>query len=55
MGRPAFPTRDQIAKLRLAGEPSPPEKTSLRDGSLTIRVPSQGLVLIKVNNGNPRR
>jgi len=55
MGRPAFPTRDQIAKLRLAGEPSLPEKTSLRDGSLTIRVPSQGLVLIKVNNGNPRR
>src|SRR4051812_1976045 len=26
MGRPAFPTRDQVAKLRLAGKASSPEQ-----------------------------
>jgi len=46
MGRPAFPTRDQIAKLREAGKPSPPESSSLRNGTLTITIPPQGLVLI---------
>ncbi len=50
MGRPAFPTRDQIAKLREAGKPSPPETSSLKNGSLTISIPPQGLVLIKISN-----
>jgi xylan 1,4-beta-xylosidase len=48
MGRPAFPTRDQIAKLREAGKPSPPESSSLKNGSLTITIPPQGLVLVKL-------
>jgi xylan 1,4-beta-xylosidase len=48
MGRPAYPTRDQIAKLREAGKPSPPETASLKNGSLTITIPPQGLVLIRV-------
>jgi len=48
MGRPAFPSRDQIVRLRAAGEPSRPQNTSLRNGSLTITIPSQGLVLVKV-------
>jgi len=48
MGRPAFPTRDQIAKLREAGKPSPPESSTLKHGSLTITIPPQGLVLITV-------
>jgi xylan 1,4-beta-xylosidase len=48
MGRPAFPTRDQITQLRAAGKPSPPENASLKDGSLTISIPPQGLVLIKI-------
>ncbi len=48
MGRPAFPTRDQIAKLREAGKPSPPETASLKNGSLTITIPPQGLVLVKL-------
>jgi xylan 1,4-beta-xylosidase len=55
MGRPAFPTRDQIAKLRLAGKPSPPEQASLKDGSLTVKIPPQGLVVVKVSNGKQAR
>ncbi|WP_188552816.1 GH39 family glycosyl hydrolase [Edaphobacter dinghuensis] len=46
MGRPAFPTRDQVAKLREAGKASPPESSSLKNGNLTITIPPQGLVLI---------
>lgn len=49
MGRPAFPTRDQIAKLRLAGKASLPEQTSLKGGALTIAIPSQGLVVVKIS------
>ena len=48
MGRPAFPSRDQIVQLRAAGKASPPEHTALEDGTLTITVPPQGLVLIIV-------
>ncbi len=50
MGRPAFPSRDQISTLRAAGKPSPPETVSLKGGRLTISVPAQGLVLIEVAN-----
>jgi xylan 1,4-beta-xylosidase len=48
MGRPAFPSRDQIAKLRAAGQPSPPQNTSFKNGSMVIAIPPQGLVLIKI-------
>jgi xylan 1,4-beta-xylosidase len=48
MGRPADPTREQIAQLRAAGEPSSPEKASLTQGVLTIRIPPQGLVLVTI-------
>jgi xylan 1,4-beta-xylosidase len=48
MGRPAFPTRDQIVKLRAAGQPSPAERASLNNGSLNIAIPPQGLVLIEI-------
>jgi xylan 1,4-beta-xylosidase len=54
MGRPAFPTRDQIATLREAGEPSPPEMSSLKNGSLTISIPPQGLVLITTGTKTSR-
>lgn len=46
MGRPAFPTRDQILQLRAAGQPSPPQSLSLTDGTVTISIPPQGLVLL---------
>jgi len=48
MGRPAFPTRAQITTLRTAGQPSPPETSSLKDGNLTVSVPPQGLVLVQI-------
>ena len=46
MGRPAFPSREQIVQLRAAGQPSPPESLSLKDGTIKISIPPQGLVLI---------
>ena len=48
MGRPAFPTRDQITQLRAAAKPFPPQNLALTNGALTITVPPQGLVLIKL-------
>jgi xylan 1,4-beta-xylosidase len=51
MGRPATPTRDQIIRLREAGKPSPPERVILKESSLTVHIPPQGLVVIEVRNG----
>jgi xylan 1,4-beta-xylosidase len=48
MGRPPFPTREQISQLREASRPSPPEQTALKSGSITVSIPPQGLVLILV-------
>jgi len=48
MGRPSNPTREQIATLRTAGEASKPEKASLKDGSLTVNIPAQGLVVLLI-------
>lgn len=48
MGRPAFPTHDQILQLRAAGKPSPPQTVALKNGSFTVSIPPQGLVLIKL-------
>jgi xylan 1,4-beta-xylosidase len=48
MGRPAFPSREQIVKLRAAGQPALPQETSLNEGSLSVTIPAQGLVLIKI-------
>jgi xylan 1,4-beta-xylosidase len=55
MGRPEFPSRDQIKKLREAGKPSPPEQSELKNNSLTIQVPSQGLVLLTIENNKVAR
>jgi xylan 1,4-beta-xylosidase len=51
MGRPDAPSRDQILKLRAAGKAAPPESGTLKNGAISITVPSQGLVLITVGNG----
>ena len=48
MGRPAFPSQEQIVKLRAAGQPSPPQKLLLKNGSLTVTIPPQGLVLVTI-------
>ncbi|HWZ51928.1 MAG TPA: hypothetical protein VNW54_10740 [Granulicella sp.] len=48
MGRPAVPSRQQIVALRAAGESSPAEKASLKNGTFTVRIPPQGLVVVTV-------
>jgi len=55
MGRPAFPSRDQILKLREAGKAAPPEHTKLSNGTLTIQVPPQGLAVVLIGNGKAKR
>jgi xylan 1,4-beta-xylosidase len=51
MGRPAILTRDQITRLREAARPSPPEHVALKQGSLTVNIPPQGLVVLELRNG----
>ena len=48
MGRPAWPTPAQIARLRRAGELSAPESTRLNQGRLEVQVPQHGLVLLQI-------
>ena len=48
MGRPAFPTREQITQLRAAGKPSPSQSLALKNSILTVSIPPQGLVLIRL-------
>jgi xylan 1,4-beta-xylosidase len=50
MGRPAFPSREQIARLRLAGQPSPPQEITLSNGTLNVTIPPQGLVVIRIGS-----
>jgi len=48
MGSPRYPTPDQIEKLRAASRLSPAEKLGLQNGSLTLKIPAHGLVLLEV-------
>ncbi len=48
MGRPANPSREQIAALRDAGKAAPAEHAALKGGVLELEIPPQGLVLVKV-------
>jgi xylan 1,4-beta-xylosidase len=50
MGRPAFPSREQIVKLREAGLAAPAEHESLKAGNLTVQIPPQGLVVLILDN-----
>ena len=47
MGAPRFPTKEQIEKLRTAARLSPAEMHETKNGSVTIAIPSQGLVLLE--------
>jgi xylan 1,4-beta-xylosidase len=47
MGRPAFPSRQQIEELRRAASVSAPETHALADGELNVSVRCHGLVLIE--------
>ena len=51
MGRPAFPSRNQIERLRAAGELADAQQVSLQDGQLVVDIPPQGLVVVKVEAG----
>jgi xylan 1,4-beta-xylosidase len=51
MGRPAFPTREQIEQLRAAGKMAAPQKLDVRDGRLELDVPPQGLVVVGLQPG----
>jgi xylan 1,4-beta-xylosidase len=46
MGSPRYPTQAQIRELRKAAELHSPETRSLRNGELTLTLPSYGLALI---------
>ena len=50
MGSPRYPTQEQIKKLREAAKLSPPETHDIRNGSVTLEIPMQGLVLLEVKN-----
>ncbi len=48
MGRPAFPSRQQLTQLRAAARMAPPESMPLSGGKLSLQVPSHGLVIVEV-------
>jgi xylan 1,4-beta-xylosidase len=47
MGSPRYPTKQQIEKLRDAAKLSSPEVLAVKNASVTLRIPSQGLILIE--------
>ena len=49
MGRPDFPSREQIAQLRTAGKLSAAEQVQLSDGKLDLTIPPQGLVVVELH------
>jgi xylan 1,4-beta-xylosidase len=49
MGRPDFPSREQIAALRAAGKAAEPQALSLQNGRLSLDVPPQGLVVVELH------
>jgi xylan 1,4-beta-xylosidase len=55
MGRPATPSRQQIADLRAAGTAAPPETTHLTAGELRLSLPPQALVVLKVQGTSTAR
>jgi xylan 1,4-beta-xylosidase len=48
MGSPQYPTAAQIEQLRQAAQLPAPETRSLKNGELTLTLPSQGLALIEL-------
>ncbi|MBZ5614398.1 MAG: glycosyl hydrolase family 39 [Acidobacteriia bacterium] len=47
MGSPRYPTETQIRQLRRAAELSAPEVHELKNGSVAIKIPAHGLVLLE--------
>jgi xylan 1,4-beta-xylosidase len=48
LGKPQYPTQAQIAQLRRASEIPPPESLLLKNGKITVSLPSQGLALLEI-------
>jgi xylan 1,4-beta-xylosidase len=48
MGSPRYPTTEQLQALREAARLAAPESMALKDGTLTITLPPQGLAVIEV-------
>jgi len=48
MGKPRYPTFQQIAALKKASEPGPPEVRRLHDGQLTLTLPPMGLAVVEI-------
>ena len=49
MGRPAFPSRQQISELKAAAKMAAAETVAVKAGRLRVEIPAQGLVLIEVH------
>jgi len=49
MGRPAFPSRQQIEQLRAAGKLTKAEAAGIPGGKLTLTVPAHGLAVVEVH------
>jgi xylan 1,4-beta-xylosidase len=48
MGRPRYPSIEQIEQLKRASQPGPPEVRTLDGDHLTLTIPQKGLALIKI-------
>jgi xylan 1,4-beta-xylosidase len=48
MGRPATPTREQIAQLQAAGRMAAPETLTVHHGKLQLTVPRYGLAVVEI-------
>jgi xylan 1,4-beta-xylosidase len=48
MGSPRYPTQAQILQMKKAGELSAPQSRDLKNGELTVNLPSYGLAVIEV-------
>lgn len=48
IGRPAYPSIEQIATLQKAASMAAPERMQVREGRLSIEIPPQGLVVLEL-------
>lgn len=54
MGRPENLSAIQIEELRKAGELSPVQRATIRNGRTTVNVPPYGLAVLVIGAGNPK-
>lgn len=50
MGSPRYPTEEQLKKLRSASALPAPDTREVKNGSVTLDIPSQGLVLLEIKS-----